>query len=143
MDLAEDAMAAVRVLRSNRKVAKGQVGIIGHSEGGFVAPVVASRVKDLSFVIVLAPPLFPMPQQVLHEVGTSLQCQGFSAEDIARAKTLREALNRAVIANGPWPKLASDIHVAEREVVPRSSRRGPVEATLPGDDRREPAVSGL
>jgi hypothetical protein len=56
-----------------------------------------------------------MSQQVLHEVGTTLQCQGLSAEDIARAKTLREALHRAVLANGPWPKLANDIQTAEKE----------------------------
>lgn len=122
LDLAEDAIAAVRMLRHNGKITKGQVGIIGHSEGGFVAPVVASRLKDLSFVIALAPSLFAMPQQVVHEVGTTLQCQGFSADDISRAKTLRDSLNRTVLANGPWPKLASDIQAAEKEKWFREAR---------------------
>ncbi len=54
LDLATDAASAVSALRSDALTDKTQVGVVGHSEGGFVAPVLASRVPDLAFVIVLA-----------------------------------------------------------------------------------------
>jgi pimeloyl-ACP methyl ester carboxylesterase len=93
-DLAADAASAVSALRSDPLTDKTHVGVAGHSEGGFVAPVLASRVPDLAFVIVLAAPLASMPDQVVHEVASSLKCAGVPAEGIAKAKALRVAPRR-------------------------------------------------
>jgi len=64
--------------------------------------VLASRVPDLAFVIVLAAPLAIMPDQVLHEVVSGMKCADFPAEAIAKAKALRVALNDAVLHNRNW-----------------------------------------
>ncbi|HEY4085426.1 MAG TPA: alpha/beta hydrolase [Bryobacteraceae bacterium] len=52
--LAEDASAGVRFLRSLPEVDAGRVGIYGHSQGGTFAPLVASRLGNLRFVIASA-----------------------------------------------------------------------------------------
>ena len=53
-DFAEDVEAAVSFLKNNRKVRN--IGLIGHSEGGMIAPIVASRSKDVAFIVLLAGP---------------------------------------------------------------------------------------
>ena len=58
-DLAGDALAAVRYLRSRREVAWRRIGLLGHSEGGLVAPLAASRSSDVRFLVLLAAPGVP------------------------------------------------------------------------------------
>ncbi|AEW98219.1 alpha/beta hydrolase family protein [Streptantibioticus cattleyicolor] len=51
--LADDALAGVRLLRSSSGVNPGQVGLWGFSEGGWVAPLAASRSTDVAFVVTI------------------------------------------------------------------------------------------
>ena len=55
-DFVRDAMAGVRFLRGRPEVAAGRVGIVGHSEGGMIAPMAAARTPDVAFVVLLAGP---------------------------------------------------------------------------------------
>lgn len=55
-DLANDAEAAFDFLESRSEVNKDKVGLIGHSEGGIIAPIIASRRKDVGFIGLLAGP---------------------------------------------------------------------------------------
>jgi pimeloyl-ACP methyl ester carboxylesterase len=50
-DLAVDAAAAINLLRSRPEVDRRRIGIWGPSEGGWVAPIAASRSPDVRFVI--------------------------------------------------------------------------------------------
>ncbi|WP_340681562.1 alpha/beta hydrolase [Amycolatopsis coloradensis] len=49
--LADDALAAVQALRSRPGVDPARVGVWGLSEGGWVAPLAASKSKDVAFVV--------------------------------------------------------------------------------------------
>lgn len=53
-DFADDAQAAVRFLRGVPGIAADRVGIVGHSEGGVVGPMVAARTRDVAFLVLLA-----------------------------------------------------------------------------------------
>ena len=55
-DFANDAEAAVNFLLSDARIDKGKVGIIGHSEGGMIAPIVASRNSQVAFIVLMAGP---------------------------------------------------------------------------------------
>jgi len=55
-DFADDAAAAVRYLRTRQEVAPGKIGIVGHSEGGLIAPMVAVRSPEVAFLVLLAGP---------------------------------------------------------------------------------------
>ncbi|MCO6009251.1 prolyl oligopeptidase family serine peptidase [Actinoallomurus purpureus] len=54
--LAADALAGVRTLRARPGVDPAKVGLWGFSEGGWVAPLAASRSSDVAFVITLGGP---------------------------------------------------------------------------------------
>lgn len=53
-DFASDALAAVAYLRSRSDVDAGRIGVLGHSEGALVAPLVANRDSQVAFVVLLA-----------------------------------------------------------------------------------------
>ena len=53
-DRAGDVEAAIDALRSRDEIDVGSVGLVGHSEGGIVAPVVADRTDGVAFVALLA-----------------------------------------------------------------------------------------
>ncbi|MFO0636034.1 MAG: alpha/beta fold hydrolase [Nannocystaceae bacterium] len=54
--LVADAVAAVAFMRMQPELAPASIGVIGHSEGGLVAPVAAARSRDVAFVVMLAGP---------------------------------------------------------------------------------------
>ncbi len=53
-DFAGDALAAVAFLKGHKEINPKQIGLAGHSEGGIVAPLAASRSADVAFIVLLA-----------------------------------------------------------------------------------------
>ena len=53
-DFAEDVLAGVAFLKTQDEVAPGRIGLIGHSEGGIIAPMVAAQSSDVAFLVLLA-----------------------------------------------------------------------------------------
>ena len=64
-DFAEDVEAIFTALRKHPKVKKNRVGIIGHSEGGMVAPMIAARNRNVAFIVMMAGPGVPGKQILL------------------------------------------------------------------------------
>jgi len=58
-DFASDAAAAVGYLRTRTEIHPKRIGLIGHSEGGLIAPLVVGRTKDVAFVVLMAGPGIP------------------------------------------------------------------------------------
>lgn len=55
-DFATDVEAAINYLKSRNDIDKTKIGLIGHSEGGLIAPIIASRNNDVAFIVLLAGP---------------------------------------------------------------------------------------
>ncbi|MDZ7333205.1 MAG: alpha/beta fold hydrolase [candidate division KSB1 bacterium] len=53
-DFAADVLVAVNYLKTRDDVDPKKIGLIGHSEGGIVAPMVAARSKDVAFIVLMA-----------------------------------------------------------------------------------------
>ena len=53
-DFAADVLAGVEFLKSRKEINPSQIGLIGHSEGGIVAPLAASKSKDIAFIVLMA-----------------------------------------------------------------------------------------
>ncbi|MBY0572507.1 MAG: lysophospholipase, partial [Undibacterium sp.] len=56
VDFADDAQVALAYLRGRAEVNQEKIGVIGHSEGGMIAPMLANREQHLAFVVMLAGP---------------------------------------------------------------------------------------
>lgn len=59
-DFATDAQAGMAYLVSRGDIDPARIGVLGHSEGAIVAPMIASGSNNVSFLVLLAPPVFPM-----------------------------------------------------------------------------------
>ena len=46
--------SAIEYLKTRKEIDKKQIGLIGHSEGGLIAPMVANKSKDVAFIVLLA-----------------------------------------------------------------------------------------
>lgn len=55
-DFATDTEAAVAYLKTRKDIDASKIGLMGHSEGGLIAPMVAAQSKDVAFIVLLAAP---------------------------------------------------------------------------------------
>ena len=90
-DLAADALAAVELLKKRDDIDARQIGLWGHSEGGWVAPIAAAQSKDVAFVISFSGPGVTYAEVNKYADATRLRARGFSEADISEAT---EALAR-------------------------------------------------
>jgi uncharacterized protein len=96
LDFAVDAGAAVAFLKAQPGIDPERVGLIGHSEGGLIAPLVAVLRGDLAFQILLAGPVLP-GETILHLQGTAIQAaMGASQSVIDGNRALQERLFQIV-----------------------------------------------
>jgi hypothetical protein len=90
-DLATDAEAAFNFLRNNPKINPKMIGLIGHSEGGLIAPIVASANHSIGFIVSLAGPGVNGEQIILRQTQDISRLSGISESDINEStKTNRE-----------------------------------------------------
>ncbi|MCB0548864.1 MAG: alpha/beta hydrolase [Phaeodactylibacter sp.] len=91
-DYAEDAAAAVAFLRGRPDLKGAKVGLVGHSEGGMIAPIVATELAEVDFLVLLAGPGMPIDELLLLQSALISRAQGVP-EDIHQAneKVLKEA----------------------------------------------------
>jgi uncharacterized protein len=131
-DLAADALAGVKMLRLRRDIHAGKVGIAGHSQGGWIAPLAAAGSGDVAFVIVSgAAAVTPAEQSVFHRAGV-MRAAGHTDAEIAEATRLREKLylmNRKILAGD---RDVMELRAAlARELADRKSEKWFAPAELP------------
>jgi fermentation-respiration switch protein FrsA (DUF1100 family) len=54
LDFTKDVQAGVDYLLTRKEIDKSKIGLMGHSEGGVIAPIVAGNSKDVNFIVMLA-----------------------------------------------------------------------------------------
>ncbi|OXG08369.1 hypothetical protein BC749_104254 [Flavobacterium araucananum] len=54
IDFARDVQAGVDYLKTRKEINKNKIGLIGHSEGGIIAPIVAGNSTAVNFIVLLA-----------------------------------------------------------------------------------------
>ncbi|WP_397362014.1 alpha/beta hydrolase family protein [Olleya sp. R77988] len=81
-DLASDVEAGIDFLKTRTDINTSKIGLIGHSEGGLIAPIVASTNNDVAFIIMLAGPGVK-GQEVLQSQSKKIaKLQGVTQEGI-------------------------------------------------------------
>lgn len=75
-DFADDAEAMFNYLRKRPEVDSRQVGILGHSEGGAIAPIIAARNRKVAFVVMMAGPGYSGSEVLIQQNGAIMRAQG-------------------------------------------------------------------
>ena len=84
--LAGDAAAAVAFLAGRDDIAAERIGLYGHSQGGMIAPLVASRTDRLAFLISAAGGGLPVHEGEAHSLVSQLGARGIAGEELAAAQ---------------------------------------------------------
>ena len=100
-DFADDALAAVRLLRARAEIDGARVGLLGHSEGAIVAAIAASRTADVAFIVWMAGSAVP-GSEILRLQAASL-ARGAGASESAVDEILRNhaAFMAAITEDAP------------------------------------------
>lgn len=99
-DLAGDVRAGIDYLKRQPEVDRARIGLLGHSEGGAVAAMVASASKDAAFVVLLAAPGV-LGEQLLYAQGEAVaRALGSGEPVIARQRALQQRLFALVKQGG-------------------------------------------
>ncbi len=81
-DLAGDVIAAVTFLLDHPDIDPNRIGLIGHSEGGLIAPMVATEIEDIALIVLLAGPGVPGSEILLVQTADILRSRGASEQAI-------------------------------------------------------------
>lgn len=115
-NLADDALAGVRLLKTRAEINSHRIGLFGSSQSGWIVALAASRSQDVAFIISQSGPGVTPEEQELYRSEAWLRADGFSEEEVTDAmKFLRQRYQWARTGEG-WESLAA----AEREA--RSAR---------------------
>lgn len=91
-DLADDAQAALAYLASRPEVDGARVGIVGHSEGGLIGPLVASRSDAPAFLVLLAGPGMTGADVIIDQSRVIARAQGADEALIERGLSVNREL---------------------------------------------------
>ena len=75
----------------------GQIGLIGHSEGGLIAPMVASYSKDIGFIVLLAGTGIHGTKILLMQQELIARADGMSESEIQESKKLNDVKDLDII----------------------------------------------
>ena len=96
-DFATDAEAALAYLKTRPEVDHRKTGLIGHSEGGIIAPLVASRNQDVAFIVMLAGSGVPGDQIIMAQTEAINRASGLPPERVAAAMKQERAVLDVVL----------------------------------------------
>jgi uncharacterized protein len=124
-DFADDAEAVLEFLRNQRGIAPDRVGMLGHSEGGLIAAMVAARNQDVAFVVSMGGP--GLDGDALLEVQSQLIMDALGLPpEVAEQELARSALVRRLTIEERWDELEELLRAVGEEQV----------AALPEEIRR-------
>jgi pimeloyl-ACP methyl ester carboxylesterase len=116
--LAEDALAGVRLLTTHKRIDPKKIGIYGHSQGGTIAPLIASRTPDIAFVISAAGGAIPMWQGEIHSLRTQVRARGVQGDSLTRADAFIDQTIALARSGRGWKELQTEWQSAEKRGEP-------------------------
>ncbi len=91
-DVAGDVLAGIAYLKSRSEIDPRHIGLIGHSEGGLVAPLVASGSQDVAFVVLMAGTGVPGDEILYRQGELILRADGADDDVVAKWLPSQRAL---------------------------------------------------
>ena len=83
-DFAGDAEAALAYLNTRKEIDPKKIGLLGHSEGGLIAPMVATHSQTIAWIVLLAGPGLKGEDVLLLQSELILRAAGVNEGEVAR-----------------------------------------------------------
>lgn len=136
VDFTSDAEAAVTWLMTQPEIDPHRVGVLGHSEGGIIAPAVAAEERGVAFVVMIAGPTIRGDKLFVLQSAMTAKTYGAPDDYIAKRKIFDHSLYDAIIS-APSDQVALE---RAKAIVAQGVADKIIDAdeakTLPQDDTR-------
>ncbi|MCB1228908.1 MAG: alpha/beta fold hydrolase [Verrucomicrobiae bacterium] len=101
MDFATDAWAAVEYLKTRSEIDPEKIGLLGHSEGGLIAPIVAAKREGIAFLVLLAGPGLRGDQTLLTQSKAIGEAAGLKPEMLQLSQQFSKAVYELLTQPNP------------------------------------------
>lgn len=111
-DLADDAVAGAKFLQARGGVAANQIGFWGQSQGGWIAPLAASRFPEAAFAVALSGGGLSPADTELFDSEFELIKAGYTADEVKEALAFQKLKNEIIglpsspSSNAKWDEYA-------------------------------------
>lgn len=128
-DLIGDVLAGVAFLKDHAATDRERIGLFGHSEGGYLAPLVAERSDDVAFVIMMAGPAVSGEEVLLLQNRLIYEGSGLPEAQVeAQVAFIRQLSTLLEQKNYEATRVLSRKHIAAQYAsLPQSQRPSPAE----------------
>lgn len=130
-DFADDALAEVGYLKGRPEIDKARIGLLGHSEGGIVAPIAASRSSDVAFIVLLSGSAVTGEKILFAQSELLMRSAGATDAAIKENTEVQKLVFAAVRSGTGWDHVA-DVMRADMRVALDAA---PPAQQLPADKR--------
>jgi len=120
-EIADDVIAGVRLLKQRPDVDTTRVGVFGMSNGGYIAPLAATRADGhIAFIAVRSGSARRVGGNIDYEVEGDLRSAGFSDADVERGVALRRrvtdfVVDRPTLTATAWDSLQREVASVRQE----------------------------
>jgi len=122
-DFATDVASAVAYLKNRSEVDTHKIGLIGHSEGGFIAPMVASENPDVAYIVLLAG-TGVTGAEILAKQNELMSRQGGMSEDlIGKIDKINRSVYALILDNGRSTKAVKELLAKKYNLLGQSDSK--------------------
>jgi len=116
-DFAEDALAGVAFLAQRPEIDPGRIGLIGHSEGGIIAPLAAVRSADVAFIVLLAGTGVTGAEVLVRQVELIGRAEGQPVDQVDQAVEAQRELVRLVLSGSDAEEIRARLRTLVRSQI--------------------------
>ncbi len=108
-DFALDAAAGVAFLRTRPDIDPRRIGVLGHSEGGIVAPMVATRTEGIAFIVLMSGMGVVGERVLIDQAALIGRAEGSSEEAVRKETEIQKRLFAAARSGQGWDEARAEI----------------------------------
>jgi len=112
-DVADDAVAGAKFLQARTDIAANQIGFWGQSQGGWIAPLAASRFPESAFAVALSGGGLTPADTELFDSEFELTKAGYTADEVKEALAWQRLKNEIIVSQDRWDEYAKARAIAK------------------------------
>ncbi len=130
-DFATDVLADIAYLKTRPDIDAAHIGLIGHSEGGLIAPIVAARSRDVAFIVLMSGPALAGEKEMLAQGERLVRIRGMGPAAVAKQAETQHRMFDGARHNVPWEEVEKPFKAdldAQIATLPEAQRKNAEQA---------------
>jgi uncharacterized protein len=123
-DFASDTESAVAYLKTRAEIDPKKIGLLGHSEGGLIAPMVAAKDPSVAFIVLMAGTGLRGDEVLVAQRRLIAEAMGATPDQLERG----DALQRKIVEAAGQPGSDDEAKVRVRAILAEAKPQAPTPA---------------